>query len=217
MPGINGWKAIVMNGSMAARGQFVCPHCGFHATFTGLASGIHGTRVFEVISCDSADCGRLVYVEADHLAWPASVGDYYPKTKVPKPHEAIPKAIAADWVEAQNDLANGAIASAALMCRRVLYGVLLQQNCKEHPLHEGLKELADKTGLPQLLRQKLDEIKDDGHDAAHPSRALELSSENVEETVSYTEDLLKWVYEEPWRLQQRYARKAAPPGAGTGH
>jgi len=132
---------------------------------------------------------------------------YWPTAITPTPHESIPRQVAEDWVEAQNAHMAGAPKAAAVMCRRVLYGVLLQQGCREHPLSAGLNDLATKVSLPPLMRQKLDEIKDDGHDAAHPSRALQVAAANVAESVEFAADLLRYVYEEPWKLERRYQRK----------
>jgi hypothetical protein len=51
--------------------------------------------------------------------------DIHPTAPAPRAHKAIPQAIAEDWVEAQINLNNGAMKSAAVMCRRILYGILL--------------------------------------------------------------------------------------------
>jgi hypothetical protein len=56
-------------------------------------------------------------------------------------------------------------------------------------------------------------IKDDGHDGAHPDRALHVSVENLMETMAYTFELLRFVYIEPYEFQERKSRNAAvgPP------
>jgi hypothetical protein len=59
-----------------------------------------------------------------------------------------------------------------------------------------------------VVEQWLGEIKDDGHDAAHPFRALNVPVENIVETMGYTRELLRFVYIEPHDLQ-RLARKTA--------
>jgi hypothetical protein len=95
------------------------------------------------------------------------------------------------------------------MCRRVLYGVLLNLGCKEHPLHEGIAELVAKVQPPSIVREWLIEIKEEGHDAAHPFRALNIPSDNVAETMEYTKELLRFAYIEPYELQKRLSRKSA--------
>ncbi len=61
---------------------------------------------------------------------------------------------------------------------------------------------------PTIVEEWLKEIKEDGHDAAHPSRALIVPSENVQETMEYTKELLRFTYIEPYELKERLARKA---------
>ena len=119
----------------------------------------------------------------------------------------MPKAIAADWIEAQKAINVGASKSAALMCRRVLYGVILDKNCKEHPLHEGIEQLVALIRPPVIVEEWLIEVKEDGHDAAHPSRSLDVPSENVLEVMEYTKELLRFTYVEPFELKKRLARK----------
>jgi hypothetical protein len=136
--------------------------------------------------------------------------EYYPSGPPPVAHEALPHPVAEDWVEAQKDFNVGSMKSAAMMCRRVLYGVILDKKCKEHPLHEGIAQLVALVRPPTIVEQWLTEIKEDGHDAAHPSRALEVPSENVVETMEYTKELLRFAYIEPYELKQRLSRKAAP-------
>jgi hypothetical protein len=115
----------------------------------------------------------------------------------------------ADWVEAQKTFDEGALKAAAVMCRSVLYGVLLHKKCKEHPLHEGIAELVAQARLPQVVEQWLGEIKDDGHDAAHHYRALSVPAKNVAETMEYTKELLRFVYIEPEELRERLATQVS--------
>lgn len=135
----------------------------------------------------------------------------FPKRRIDKVHKSIPVHVKEDWIEAQKAFDEGAVKAAAVMCRRVLYGVLLDKKCKEHPLHEGITELVAQARLPQVVEHWLTEIKDDGHDAAHPFRALNVAAENVAETMGYTKELLRFVYIEPYDLQQRLARKGQVP------
>jgi hypothetical protein len=92
------------------------------------------------------------------------------------------------------------------MLRRVLYGVLIDKGCKLRPLHEGLTDLITTCRLPAIFDERLPAIKDDGHDGAHPDRALQVSTENVTETMEYTLELLRFLYIEPYEFKQRKSR-----------
>jgi len=60
-----------------------------------------------------------------------------------------------------------------------------------------------------MFDQWLPAIQDDGHDAAHPDRALNVSAENIQETMAYTSDLLRVVYIQPFEFEERTKRNAA--------
>jgi len=92
------------------------------------------------------------------------------------------------------------------MLRRVLYGVLLDKGCKLHPLKDGMQELINGQRLPAIFDQWLPAIRDDGHDGAHPDRALQVSPDNITETMAYTAELLRYLYIEPYEFLQRQAR-----------
>ena len=96
------------------------------------------------------------------------------------------------------------------MLRRVLCSILIDRSCKLQPIKDGLQELITKHRLPAIFDDWLPAIKDDGHDGAHPDRALNVSADNVAETVEYTAELLRFLYIEPYDFQQRKMRNALP-------
>jgi len=64
-------------------------------------------------------------------------------------------------------------------------------------LHQGLKELIEDQRLPVLFDVWLPAIKDDLHEGSRPARALNVSPDNISETMEYTFALLRFVYIEP--------------------
>lgn len=222
------WQGTFNNNGLTGV-SFVCPHCKMATTFkvvtqyadppvSELAPPNPKTHYHAVVRCSYVPCHKIVYVDTTKVR-NALLQNYatdelitYPQRAIPEPHIAIPPAIAEDWVEAQRAFAANAPKASAVMCRRMLYGVLLERKCKEHPLHESLKQLAEQERLPKVVEQWLGEIRDDGHDAAHTQRALHVPSENVAEVLEFTKELLRFIYIEPYELQKRLARKAAPVG-----
>jgi hypothetical protein len=214
------WEGTFQNNQLH-KARMQCPHCKHASTFSVLSS--HLTYIdnrsvvvnHAVLQCDYPQCRGTVFVMTSKASSPtldqkpSDLLIVYPKRKIDKVHTAIPPAVGEDWVEAQKAFNEGAFKAAAVMCRRVLYGVLLHKKCKEHPLHEGIAELVAQARLPQVVEQWLGEIKDDGHDAAHPFRALSVPAENVAETMEYTKELLRFVYIEPHELRERLTRKSA--------
>jgi len=216
-PSFGDWEVTFTN-NMPHFAVGVCPHCDIATTMPVKAAAMSRFEdgyfsYHVVVQCSVPKCGELTYLMFRPHPNPntdeVKVLELVPSGKIKEPHQAIPKAVAADWIEAQKALSVGAIKAAAVMCRRVLYGVLLDKKCKEHPLHQGIEELIQKENMPPIVREWLNEIKDDGHDAAHPYRALDVPAENVAETLEYTRELLRFVYIEPHDLAARLARKAA--------
>lgn len=216
MPLPEHWEAVLHQSRLHSAKMF-CPHCEQPSTFRIVADDSTKHAHYAIIECNYVKCRERVFVITTNVfngpnqnaAQDSLV--YYPSGPVPKAHESLPAPIAEDWVDAQKVFGVEAVKAAAVMCRRILYGVLLEKKCKEHPLHEGIAELLSKVRLPQIVEEWLKEIKEDGHDAAHPFRALNVPAENVAETMGYTKELLRFVYVEPFELKKRLARKATPP------
>lgn len=205
------------------RGQ--CPHCRKASTFTiqsqvllpdTRTANVDTYWIHLILKCNSISCAKTLYVATsifENLQMDRAKDAFFmhPSRAIDPAHPAVPKNIAEDWIEAQTAMEAGAVKAAAVMCRRVLYGVILDKNCKERPLKEGLEQLIQSQRLPAIFDDWLPAITDDGHDAAHPHRALDISHENVSETMEYTSELLRHLYIEPYEFQQRKARNAATP------
>lgn len=198
----------------------ICPYCRVPSTFKLRAAVVlpnaqrtANTNLYRfhlVLECNSISCGQTNYV---YFTAPDTLqlnGEFfiYPMRGIVPKHPAIPSAIGDDWAEAQKAMQAGAIKAAAVMCRRVLYGVILDKKCKERPLKDGVQQLISEQRLPKMFDEWLPAITDDGHDAAHPHRALEIDPANVAETMEYTAELLRYLYIEPYEFQQRKGRNA---------
>jgi hypothetical protein len=197
----------------------ICPYCEVASTFAVVSQNISkfntAQEVRMILKCNYARCQRVLYVETaigpnNHGNQPDDFFLMHPSRLVAPAHPSIPTAIADDWREARVALNAGAPKAAAVMFRRVLYGALLDKQCKLHPLKDGLSDLIKNERLPAIFDDWLPAIKDDGHDAAHPDRALQVSIANVGETMEYTAELLRYLYIEPFEFQQRKARNSLP-------
>ncbi len=202
----------------------ICPHCRNASTFTIRAQQFDTqpdgrTTLYLILQCNSASCRKTVYVQTSvrkgHTQnQPQDDFFMFPSIAIGDAHPSIPATIAEDWQEAQRSIQAAAPKAAAVMLRRVMYGVLLDKQCKLHPLHEGMQQLIVQQRLPGIFDEWLPAIRDDGHDAAHPDRALSVSSENVGETLEYTSELLRFLYIEPYEFQMRKSRNT-PPQSGV--
>jgi hypothetical protein len=197
--------------------RLICPYCQNASTF-GIRSQtleVAGplTTFYLLLQCNYARCHKLTHVVTSVVTTrnnqlPDDPFFMHPSRAVAPTHPSVPTQIADDWTEAQKAKHADAPKAAAVMFRRVLYGVLIDKGCKLHPLREGLTELIQGQRLPAIFDDWLPAIRDDGHDAAHPDRALQVSPENIAETMEYTAELLRFLYIEPYEFQQRRTRNA---------
>ncbi len=195
----------------------ICPHCRQASTFS-IRSQQHDrigqrTAVYLLLQCNYATCRKNVYVQTSvrvALTKNEAADDFfmYPSLDIEPAHPGVPIAISEDWQEAQRAMQAGATKAGAVMLRRVLYSVLIDKGCKLHPLREGMEQLIGGQRLPAIFDEWLPAIRDDGHDGAHPDRALNVSVENLNETREYTAELLRFLYIEPYDFQLRKARNA---------
>lgn len=201
-----------------ARG--ICPHCAVATTFQirSLEHDISDSRtnLYIILFCNFASCRKTLYVQTSFVPsfrTPGSVSQdpffVHPSRAIEPAHRSIPTDIADDWLEAQRSFAGENPKATAMMLRRVLYGILLHKGCRLRPLKDGVQDLIAGQRLPAVFDDWLPAIQDDGHDAAHPDRALKVSTENVAETMEYTAELLRYLYIEPFEFQQRKARNAS--------
>ena len=197
----------------------VCPHCQVSTTFA-IKSQVFNpqhtlTDVHLVVQCNYAACRKLSYLltslfETMLTNLPNDLFFMYPVAAIQPSHPSIPSQIADDWLEAQKAMQASIPKAAAVMFRRVLYSVLMDKGCKLYKLKDGLNQLIKEQRLPAIFDEWLPAITDDGHDGAHPDRALHVSAENVAETFEYTSELLRYLYIEPYDFQQRRTRNNAP-------
>ena len=197
----------------------ICPHCRNASTFliraNHFVNGGLTSEVYLILECNYARCHGIVFIQTSlkHGQTDLAANDpffVYPSLAIDPAHPSVPPYIADDWIEAQKSLEAGAPKAAAVMFRRVLYGILLDKGCTLHPLHKGLAELISGQRLPAIFDEWLPAIKDDGHDGAHPDRALQIDPQNVLDTKEYTSELLRFLYIEPYEFQKRKARSATP-------
>lgn len=199
----------------------ICPHCRTASTFSIRAQiyvhqpTMNKTDVHLILDCNYAPCRKTVYIGtsvSEGYSEPRRSDDFfmYPSSALDAAHPSVPIQVADDWTEAQKAMQASAPKASAVMLRRVLYSVLMDKGCKLQPLKDGMKQLIDEQRLPAIFDKWLPAIKDDGHDGAHPDRALQVSSENVVETMEYTAQLLRFIYIEPYEFQKRNDRNAPP-------
>ena len=97
---------------------------------------------------------------------------FRPKASLrPRPHVAVPKAMAEDYIESCNVIADSPKASAALS-RRCLQHILREvAKVKPSDLSSEIQEVLDSGKLPSHISESLDAVRNTGNFAAHPIKS----------------------------------------------
>src|ERR1700691_1327372 len=136
MPIPKGWSVQLQrpNPSTArvADVRAICPHCATASTFQEMFQHVEvngATASFYLVTrCNYGACKKIVYVETSadlRLGRQMATDPFFmhPSRAIEQPHPGVPVHIADDWIEAQRSMQASAPKAAAVMLRRVLYGV----------------------------------------------------------------------------------------------
>jgi len=175
------------------------------------------TEVHELLTCPREECLGATYRvgEGTSTAQGWFIGRLtaqWPPAGSRPPHQALPKPVAEDWVEAHKCMGITAYKAAAAMARRATQGVCVDQNATPAKLSVQIKELVKAGTLHPRLGEWADEIRYFGNDGAHPGDdGLDtVSEEDAKDALAFLDQLLEWTYVAPWTLQQSRARQQQP-------
>jgi hypothetical protein len=188
-----------------------CPHCLRDVRFDIGAQARQGTGEYHEIQVCQA-CSQLVYRFLDVTR--TNVVAQWPPRGIRPTHPAVPKAIAADWLEAHLCLSIRAFRGAAAMARRAVQGVAVERGAKKGTLNTQLKDLETNATLHPTMVEWADHIRLLGNVGAHPGDdGLETVSEDeARDVVRFLDELLRWLYELPAETAAaRAARSASQP------
>ena len=116
--------------------------------------------------------------------------------------ESLPADVASLYEEARKCMAASAHTAAALLARKLLMNVAVEQGAKENQTFLSYVEyLADNGYVPPNGRAWVDHIRDKGNEAAHEIRLI--SKAEAELLIAFLAMLLKFIYEFPGKLPQK--------------
>ncbi len=180
------------------------------------------SELHEVWRCPRKDCyrstyrvgiGMLVHEGSGLTHWEfQEVLHQWPAAGSRQPHEAIPKPVAEDWVEAHLCLGIGAYKAAAAMARRAAQGICIDKKAKPGKLVAQIKELVQAGHLHPQLGDWADQVRLFGNTGAHPGDdSLDtVSKEDADDALAFLDQLLEWTYVASWKLQQSRVRQQQP-------
>lgn len=167
-----------------AHKSYVCGYCGVR---TGIKVGYRtGNNNNTIYLCGG--CNQPTFFRNNKTQFPPPI--------LGNDVEHLPREIDALYQEARSCTQAGAYTSCILTCRKILMHVAVEEGAKKN---EGffyyVNYLADNGHLPPRGRGWVDHIRTKGNEANHEIKLM--SQDEAQELLSFTEMLLKFVYELP--------------------
>ena len=127
----------------------------------------------------------------------------------------LPVDVEALYKQARDSISVSAFTGAAQLCRKVLMNVAVSQGAKPNQsFAHYVKYMADNNFIPPNAKGWVDHIRTKGNEATHEIHLT--SSDEARELISFTEMLLKIVYEFPSRVPGGAASATPTPATPVG-
>jgi hypothetical protein len=133
------------------------------------------------------------------LPWPMKV-DAYP--------EYWPESVGRFWLQATRNLKDENWDAAAVMARSALQIALRENNAQGDSLRKEIDDLAGKGILPPIIKEWSHEVRDLGHDRAHPTpNQPPTTPEDAKAVVRFLDFLLEYLYNLPEQIKSYREKK----------
>ena len=166
---------------------FTCGYCG---NKTGTSAGYQtgGAKGFIVIC---GGCNRPTFFEQN--------ANQTPRSRLGNDVEHLPAMLEKLYLEARDCTQVGAFTACVLTCRKILMHVAVEQGAKENQIFiKYVEYLANSGFVPPNGKGWVDHIRTRGNEANH--EVVLMSEVQALELLSFTEMLLKFIYEFPARI-----------------
>jgi hypothetical protein len=184
------------NEGSVERTSYTCGYCG-HGVANDKGYFLRSNGSVRIIICPF--CEGPTHFDKD--------GAQFPGVAYGSEVSDVPSSVNSLYDEARNAMSVNAYTAAVMACRKVLMNVAVDQSADENkPFAWYVDWLAENGFLPPKSRESwVDRIRDKGNEANHEIKLM--SRTEAEEIVSFTEMLLRFVYEFPAKAGE------APPSA----
>ncbi|MBX7277461.1 DUF4145 domain-containing protein [Pseudomonas sp. ERGC3:05] len=165
--------------------------CGFCNHTVGSATGYYSSA------------NQIIYI-CPHCTHPSYWGEdveQVPGVAPGRPVEHVPEDINGLYEEARSCAGAGSFTGSVLLCRKLLMNISVQEGADEgKSFIFYIDFLADKGFIPPNGRAWVDHIRKKGNEATHEIALM--TSVDASELVTFTEMLLKFIYEFPGAMSQ---------------
>ncbi|MGM0825810.1 MAG: DUF4145 domain-containing protein [Pseudomonadota bacterium] len=171
--------------------SYICGHCGNQVASN---KGMQSIDVFR-------NGYRGVLYICPHCAKPTSIieGKQIPDVAPGNPVDNVPDDVSHLYDEARVCVSASAYTASVLACRKLLMNISVQQGANEGlRFIEYINYLAENGYVPPNGRGWVDHIRKKGNEATH--EIPQMTRDDAEELVLFSEMLLKFIYEFPARV-----------------
>jgi len=189
-----GWGNLLDIG----RQTYTCSYC---SSITAPSNGYcttrdGGQRQGFIFICPNCNRPTYIYTESnDHLF-------ISPQAMMGATIEGLPDDIDQLYNEARQSTGVGAYTSAVLTCRKILMHVAVSRDADENLTFLNYVDYLDENNyIPAEARGWVDHIRERSNDANHEIEIM--SNQDAEDLITFTEMLLRIIYEFQNRLQRR--------------
>lgn len=166
---------------------FQCGHCGFHvANDRGYSKKTSKQIIYLCPNCD-----RPTFFDERGLQFPSTAPGYEVKN--------VPNELEQLYREARNCCSVSAFTASVLVSRKMLMNIAVVQGAQEGlKFIQYVEFLANNGFIPPNGKGWVDHIRKKGNEATHEISLMVQA--DAEELISFTEMLLKFIYEFPSRV-----------------
>lgn len=174
----------------------VCPECAdavaaiAHGTSTFYEPSVGPPALWTFCSCPRCDSKMLFIQEDFGEGWDDPWRVFPPQAR--RMSDAVPSGLSSDHAEATRCLASKCYRATAVMARRILEGICIEQGYKKGVLKARLDQMTADGKIDPRLAQWAHGLRAVGNEGAHDDTVI--SREDAEEALALAEALLDYLY-----------------------
>lgn len=172
-----------------------CPNCGHKGVFIVIVNDllINGSIYVGQRKCPNENCrGHIFFIRSSsHRIFT------YPSETIPFDKANIPTKILSAFEEAIICHSNQCYIASAIMIRKTLEEICINEKAGGDNLFKRIKNLGGKIMIPKDLIDGMDELRLLGNDAAHieANTFEQIGREEIEISIEFTKEILKATYQ----------------------
>lgn len=184
--------------------RYVCGYCGTDTTpaYSWLSDPYSEDRTYQGYVAICTNCNQPSFLDVDISRNDFRARSVTPSSKIGKEIDGLPEDVLKLYDEARKCSSSGAYTAAVLTCRKILMHVAVEKGAASNKsFFEYVQFLAEKNYIPVDGHDWVDFIRIKSNEANHEIQVMNF--EDAEDLITFTEMLLRLVYEFKNRLTRK--------------